>query len=70
MHVVAVAAFDGVNPFDLAIPCEVFGRVRLADGRAPYRVRVCGVKKTVDAGAFADSRRRVAEFFGYHLKGQ
>ena len=53
MHVVAVAAFDGVNPFDLAIPCEVFARVRLANGRCPYRVRVCGVKKTVDAGAFA-----------------
>lgn len=48
-------ALDGVNPFDLAIPCEVFGRVRLPDagGRAPYRVRVCGVTKTVDAGAFA-----------------
>jgi transcriptional regulator GlxA family with amidase domain len=53
MHVVAVAAFDGVNPFDLAIPCEVFGRVRLAHGRAPYRVRVCGVTQTVDAGTFA-----------------
>jgi transcriptional regulator GlxA family with amidase domain len=51
MHVVAVAAFDGVNPFDLAIPCEVFGRVRL-DGRTPYRVRVCGVTRTVDAGPF------------------
>ena len=53
MHAVAVAAFDGVNPFDLAIPCEVFGRVRLADGRAPYRVRVCGVTRMVDAGTFA-----------------
>ncbi len=53
MHVVCVVAFDGVNPFDLAIPCEVFGRARLADGRAPYEVRVCGVTKTVDAGAFA-----------------
>ncbi len=51
-HVVAVLALDGVNPFDLAIPCEVFGRVRLADGRAPYRVRVCSVRPTVDAGAF------------------
>jgi transcriptional regulator GlxA family with amidase domain len=49
---VAVVALDGVNPFDLAIPCEVFGRVRLPDGRAPYRVRVCGVTTTVDAGAF------------------
>src|SRR5882724_6992882 len=52
MHVVAVLAFDRVNPFDLAIPCEVFARVRLPDGRAPYEVRVCGVTKTVDAGAF------------------
>ncbi len=51
-HVVAVVALDGVNPFDLAIPCEVFGRARLDDGRAPYRVRVCGVTRTVDAGAF------------------
>ena len=23
-----------------------------------------------DAGAFADSRRRVADFFGYYLKGK
>lgn len=51
-HDVAVIALDGVNPFDLAIPCEIFGRVRLADGSAPYRVRVCGVTRTVDAGAF------------------
>jgi transcriptional regulator GlxA family with amidase domain len=52
-HVVAVVALDGVNAFDLAIPCEVFGHVRLADGRAPYRVRVCGLTRTVRAGAFA-----------------
>ncbi len=51
-HVVAVVALDGVNPFDLAIPCEVFGRARRVDGTAPYRVRVCGVARTVDAGAF------------------
>ena len=52
-HVVAVVALDGVNSFDLAIPCEVFGHVRLADGHAPYRVRVCGFTRTVRAGAFA-----------------
>jgi transcriptional regulator GlxA family with amidase domain len=52
VHVVAVLALDGVNAFDLAIPCEVFGRVRLDDGGAPYRVRVCGVRRTVDASAF------------------
>ena len=30
----------------------------------------CGATVAFDPGAFADSRRRVAEFFGYHLKGQ
>ncbi|MEV6303453.1 helix-turn-helix domain-containing protein [Actinoplanes sp. NPDC051861] len=52
MHVVAVLALDRVIPFDLATPLEVFGRVRLADGSAPYEVRVCGATPTVDAGAF------------------
>src|SRR3954449_1110808 len=52
MHRVVIVAFEGVVPFDLATPCEVFGRARLADGRLPYRVRVCGVAQTVDAGAF------------------
>lgn len=52
MHVVAVVACEGVNPFDLSIPCEVFGRVSLPDRSAPYEVKVCGVTKTVDAGAF------------------
>ncbi|MEV0459130.1 GlxA family transcriptional regulator [Catellatospora methionotrophica] len=52
MHVVAVLALDQVIPFDLATPIEVFSRTRLPDGRVPYRVRVCGVSTTVDAGAF------------------
>src|SRR5262245_60765094 len=52
MHVIGVVALEGVVPFDLAIPCEVFGRTRLADGSAPYEVKVCGVERTVDAGAF------------------
>ena len=30
----------------------------------------CGATVAFDAGAFADSRRRVAEFFGNHLKGK
>jgi dienelactone hydrolase len=30
----------------------------------------CGATVAFDAAAFADSRRRVAEFFGYHLKGK
>lgn len=52
-HVVAVVAFDGVVPFDLSTPCEVFGRAVLVDGRTPYDVKVCGVKRDVQAGAFS-----------------
>ncbi len=52
MHTVAVLALDGVIAFDLSTPLEVFARTRLADGRAPYRVRVCGAADEIDAGAF------------------
>ncbi|GAA1002715.1 AraC family transcriptional regulator [Acrocarpospora pleiomorpha] len=52
MHTVAVLALDKVVPFDLSTPIEVFNRTRLPDGRAAYRVRVCGATPTVDAGAF------------------
>src|SRR5262245_4981336 len=52
MHVVAVLALDGVVPFDLATPCEVFGRTRLLDGRPAYDVRVCAPAREVDAGGF------------------
>jgi transcriptional regulator GlxA family with amidase domain len=53
MHRVAVLAFDGVVPFDLATPCDVFGRAMLADGSPGYEVRVCGVAPEVDAGSFS-----------------
>jgi transcriptional regulator GlxA family with amidase domain len=52
MHTVAVLALDKVIPFDLSTPVEVFTRTRLPDGRAAYRVRICGATPTVDAGAF------------------
>lgn len=52
MHRIAVLALHGLIPFDLAVPCEVFGRVRVSDGAAPYRVRVCGEARTVKAGLF------------------
>jgi transcriptional regulator GlxA family with amidase domain len=52
MHTVAVLALDKVIPFDLSTPIEVFTRTRLPDGRAAYRVRICGATPTVDAGAF------------------
>jgi transcriptional regulator GlxA family with amidase domain len=53
MHTVAVLALDQVIPFDLSTPIEAFGRTRLPDGRAAYRVRICAVTPTVDAGAFS-----------------
>jgi len=43
-----VLAFDGVVLGDLAVPCEVFGWVRSADGSAPYEVRVCGASPRVE----------------------
>jgi transcriptional regulator GlxA family with amidase domain len=52
MHTVAILALDGVIPFDLATPLEVFGRARLPDGRAAYRVRVCAPAEEIDAGSF------------------
>jgi len=52
MHTLAVLALDKVVPFDLSTPIEVFTRTRLPDGRAAYRVRICGATRTVDAGAF------------------
>ena len=52
MHLIAIVALDGVVPFDLSTPCEVFGRVRLQDGRSPYAVRVCGGSERINAGAF------------------
>ncbi|WP_214402144.1 GlxA family transcriptional regulator [Pseudonocardia lacus] len=50
MHRVAVLAFDGVVPFDLALPVEVFGRARLAGGEPAYEVLVCAAAPEVAAG--------------------
>jgi transcriptional regulator GlxA family with amidase domain len=52
MFEVAIVAPPHVVPFDLATPLEVFGRARLEDGRAAYRVRVCADARNVVAGAF------------------
>ena len=35
-------------PFDLSTPSEIFRGTRLADGRAPYRVTVCGVARSIE----------------------
>src|SRR5262245_48463556 len=52
IHEVAVVATHGVLPFDLATPFEIFRGTRLADGRAPYRLEVCGVAKSVETTDF------------------
>ncbi len=52
MHQVAVLALHGVIAFELAIPCEVFGRARVPGMRQAYEVRVCGEAKDIKAGAF------------------
>ncbi|PDP87581.1 AraC family transcriptional regulator [Glycomyces fuscus] len=52
MHTVVVLALDDVIAFDLSTPVEVFTRVRLPDGRRPYRVRVCSAAEEVEAGGF------------------
>jgi transcriptional regulator GlxA family with amidase domain len=50
VHRVAILAHDGVVPFDLSVPIEVFGRARLADGRPAYEVQVCAEAGEIAAG--------------------
>lgn len=50
MHLVAVLALQDVIAFDLATPVQLFGQVRLPDGRAGYRVVVAGNEPSVEAG--------------------
>lgn len=64
MHRVAIVAMDGLVSFDLAMPCDLFPRVRLPDGRPGYEVRVCGVSRDVDAGAFRIQARYGLEALG------
>ena len=47
IHRVAVLAYDGVVLGDLAIPLEIFGRVRNKNGQACYDVHVCGAIQEV-----------------------
>lgn len=52
VHTVAILVMDQTVVFDMAIPVEVFGRVRLPDGRRPYRLRVCGTQSQVPTETF------------------
>lgn len=51
MYTVAVLALPDAIAYDMAIPVETFGRVRLPDGRPGYRVIVAGHAGEVAAGA-------------------
>ncbi|MEQ9495973.1 MAG: helix-turn-helix domain-containing protein [Deltaproteobacteria bacterium] len=44
-----VVTFDGVVLGDVAVPCEVFGRVQGSDGRPAYEVRVCSARDEVES---------------------
>ncbi|WP_329101465.1 helix-turn-helix domain-containing protein [Micromonospora sp. NBC_01699] len=63
-HVIAVLAIEGVVGFDLAIPCQVFGSTRLADGGYPYEIRVCGVQSTVSASASGTNYYKIQAPYG------
>lgn len=52
MHDVAVLALHSFVPFDLGIPCAVFGYTHLYGSKPGYRVRVCGEARRVHSGAF------------------
>ncbi|QIS10111.1 GlxA family transcriptional regulator [Nocardia arthritidis] len=52
MHTVAILVIDHVVPADMATPIEAFGRVRLGDGRRPYRVQVCAPVERVLTESF------------------
>ena len=45
MHTVALVVFDRVPPFEMAVPCEVFGVDRSDDGVPPYRLIVCAAEE-------------------------
>lgn len=52
MHRVVIVACEGVVPFDLATPLEIFGRARLASGAPAYDVRVCAPSRRIRAQSF------------------
>lgn len=43
-RIIAVVAFDGISPFQLSVPCAVFGEDRRAGGVPRFDVRVCAAE--------------------------
>lgn len=52
MQKIAVLALQSVVPFDLGVACDVFSRVKLANGESAYKVLVCASETRIQAGAF------------------
>jgi transcriptional regulator GlxA family with amidase domain len=53
MHTVALVVFDRISPFEMAVPCEVFGADRSDMGLPNYRFLVCAAQEGMlrtDAG--------------------
>jgi transcriptional regulator GlxA family with amidase domain len=53
MHTVALVVFDRISPFEMAVPCEVFGADRSDVGLPNYRFLVCAAEEGLlrtDAG--------------------
>ena len=53
MHTVALVIFDQISPFEMAVPCEVFGSDRSDMGMPNYHLIVCAVEEgplRTDAG--------------------
>ncbi|MFI5619665.1 GlxA family transcriptional regulator [Streptomyces sp. NPDC051567] len=49
--VVAVLALDGVVPFELSVPGQIFGTANEAAGRTHYEVRICAPARQVTTAA-------------------
>lgn len=45
MHTVGLVVFDRIAPFEMAVPCEVFGIDRSESGVPNYRLVVCSVEE-------------------------
>jgi transcriptional regulator GlxA family with amidase domain len=45
MHTVALVVFDRISPFEMAVPCEVFGADRSDMGLPNYRFQVCAAEE-------------------------
>jgi transcriptional regulator GlxA family with amidase domain len=45
MHTVALVVFDRISPFEMAVPCEVFGADRSDMGLPNYRFLVCAAEQ-------------------------